>query len=289
MGDDVKVRYRRVSCQVWGDEKVQKLDGYGQFLWVFLITHPTLQQFGAMRHTSQGLAHELAGLTQWPAKRFVKSYLHAVELGLIEHSPRHSFISIPQFLRHNPPGNPNTVKGWAPYVQLIPECDARDVHFARCKAFVEGMGKAFAKALPEAFLEACPQGSPQLSRNSDSDSELEVFQTSPSAQKKLSKPQADMARLFAAFTVKGIEPPNPGILGKHLKAYRSAHGDTGLDRMVDVLLAIQWPEDLRDVGALTAKILGSSLHQPPGGPRSRPRRVDRSAADETKATASLYG
>src|SRR5690606_31980160 len=59
--------------------------------------------------------------------------------------------SLPNFLKYNPPANPNVVKAWAKSLDLLPECALRALVIQRAKAFAEGLGKPFAKALPEPF------------------------------------------------------------------------------------------------------------------------------------------
>jgi hypothetical protein len=75
---------------------------------------------------------------------------------MAEHDETSSFVGLPNFLRYNRPENPNVVKGWERYLDLLPECGLKKALLERVKHCVEGLGEQFAKALPQPFRKGMP-------------------------------------------------------------------------------------------------------------------------------------
>jgi len=117
-----------------------------------------MTSIGAMRGTVAGLASEIPETIS--PEGYAKGFEEGLREGLWEASSEAPLIAVPNFLKHNKPESPNVVRSWAAIVDTLPECELRDIHFQRVKAFVEGLGKGFREALPEAFREALPKGMP---------------------------------------------------------------------------------------------------------------------------------
>ena len=49
----------------------------------------------------------------------------------------------PNFIKHNPPENPNVVKSWRNSFNELPECPIISLHFKAVKEFLKGFGKGF--------------------------------------------------------------------------------------------------------------------------------------------------
>ncbi len=151
-------RYRKVSVQIWGDRKFRRLSTEGALVCFHILTHPNMTSIGAMRGTVVGLASEIPETIS--PEGYAKGFEEGLREGLWEASSEAPLIVVPNFLRHNKPESPNVVRSWAAIVDTLPECELRDIHFQRVKAFAEGLGKGFREALPEAFREPLPKGMP---------------------------------------------------------------------------------------------------------------------------------
>jgi hypothetical protein len=147
MGNNVK-RYRKISVQIWGDEKVRRLSNDGKLAFIFVLTHPNMTSLGAMRGTISGLATEL--------KVSIKAFQEAFREGLLEACEEASLIIAPNFLWHNAPESPNVIRSWGTIADSIPECSLQRKHFQMVKAFVEGLGEAFQEAFTDTFGKALP-------------------------------------------------------------------------------------------------------------------------------------
>lgn len=114
-------RYRKVSVRIWNDKRFMSLSDDGQLLFLFMLTHPAMTSVGAMRHTLAGLAAE----KRWSSERMKKAFKELPEC-MVRYDGQSCCIWLPNFLRHNPPANPNVVKGWGKALQVIPESDFRN-------------------------------------------------------------------------------------------------------------------------------------------------------------------
>ena len=114
-------RYRKVSVRVWNDKRFMSLSDDGQLLFLFLLTHPAMTSVGAMRHTLAGLAAE----KRWTSERMKKAFKELPDT-MVRYDGPACCIWLPNFLRHNPPANPNVVKGWGKALQVVPEADFYD-------------------------------------------------------------------------------------------------------------------------------------------------------------------
>jgi hypothetical protein len=150
------MRYRKISCAFWADERVRTFTDDGKLAFLFLLTHPAMTSVGAMRATMAGLADELG----WPRRRLERALAPAVESKMIEVNPAAAYLSLPKFLRHNRPESPNVCKAWGSLIAMLPECPERQATVDRCRAILAehveqgDLGVAFGKAFEEGFREA---------------------------------------------------------------------------------------------------------------------------------------
>lgn len=161
-------RYRKIDPRIWNDEKFRKLTDDGKLIFLFLLTHPHMTMIGAMRASVPGLAAEIG----WGLTRFDKAFGEALAKGMVKHDPSACFVSLPRFLKYNPPESPNVVQSWRSVDALLPECETRIACFLAAKAFAEDLGEAFAKAFAKAFAEGfdkpCPNQEQEQEQEQDS-------------------------------------------------------------------------------------------------------------------------
>ena len=125
-------RYRKVAVRIWNDEKFRALSDDGKLVFLFLLTHPQMTSLGAMRATMEGLAKEMG----WLSGRLSKGFAEASGKGMAKHDPEAGIVVLPNFLRHNPPENPNVVKSWRGIDDLLPECQLKTLHLQQVMAFL---------------------------------------------------------------------------------------------------------------------------------------------------------
>jgi hypothetical protein len=119
--------YRKIDTRIWNDQKFQALSDDGKLAFLFILTHPNLTSFGAMRATMDGLGAELG----WPPGRFLEGLREGLLEGCVEHNQRACYIGLKNFIKYNGPENFNVLKGMLKLVELLPECHERDEMFRR--------------------------------------------------------------------------------------------------------------------------------------------------------------
>jgi len=72
---------------------------------------------------------------------------------MVEHDGQGPLIALPNFLKYNPPANPNAVKSWGKSLDLLPECELLFVVIQRARSFVEGLGEPFANPFRQLLLQ----------------------------------------------------------------------------------------------------------------------------------------
>ena len=152
-----RVRYRKVSVELWNDEKFRALSDDGKLVFIFCITHPNMTPLGAMRANLPGLAAELG----WVPERLSKGFREGLSKGMVELDEKASCIGCPNFLKHNRPESPNVVRSWVMSATLIPECPIKTRSLQRAYDLSKGMGKAFFEAFKEAFPKGFPKDMPK--------------------------------------------------------------------------------------------------------------------------------
>lgn len=140
-------RYRKVSCQIWLDQKFLSLSDDGKLVFLLILTHPNLTSFGAMKASPASLTDELGWLTERLSEAFQEALTH----GLIEYDQVRRLVVLPNFIKHNKPQSPNVIKSWVHGYKELPECEMKDKLFQSLKDYSEAMPEAFAKAFQDSF------------------------------------------------------------------------------------------------------------------------------------------
>jgi hypothetical protein len=131
--------YRKIDVRIWNDAKFNSLTTAGKLGFFMLLTHPMMTALGAMRGTPGGLAEEIG----MDPELFREGFRELLQHGMAEHDPKGPMIALPNFLKYNPPPNPNAVKAWAKSLEFLPECELKAVVIQRAKGLAEQLGKPF--------------------------------------------------------------------------------------------------------------------------------------------------
>ena len=160
-------RYRKIDPRIWNDAKFSALSHEAQRAFFFVLTHPAMTALGAFRITREGMAAEL-GLA---GKGFVEPFGELLEKGLVKYDESAFLLFVPNFLKYNPPENPNVIKSWEGSIDYLPECPLLAEVLAKasaCAANTDAGSKAFAKTLgrvyetlSERYSKPLPKGMPK--------------------------------------------------------------------------------------------------------------------------------
>jgi len=138
-------RYRKVSIHIWNDRKFRDLSDDGKLIFLFILTHPSMTSLGAMRSTPEGLAAEI----HWTFERLSKAFREGLSesgKGLLKYDEKATCIFLPNFLKHNPPENPNVVKSWGKVLDLIPESPLKYEAISKAKSLCDTLSEPFQRA-----------------------------------------------------------------------------------------------------------------------------------------------
>lgn len=133
--DCVMGKYRKVTTQLWGDDRFRALTDDSKLLFVYLLTHPSLTPFGVLPASMDDLANGLS----WDAERITKAF-REIPKSMAERDEVDSCVFLPNYLRHNPPANPKQIGGWKS-VLLIRACPIRDKAVRAMKKCLNGHAK----------------------------------------------------------------------------------------------------------------------------------------------------
>lgn len=157
-------RYHKVQVRIWNDAKFRELNPFGKLAFLYLLTHPSMLSFGAMRGNVPGLAAELAGASGASGasdglhEAFTSGFNQAFTLGMAQYDPA-GLVALPNFIRHNPPGSPNVVRAWGRLLEMLPECALLTAHMSLVRKHMQDMGEAYEAAFSEAFGEGAFEAS----------------------------------------------------------------------------------------------------------------------------------
>lgn len=135
---------------MYGDERFMRLTPLqpsGQALWLYLLTGPHTGPIpGVFQIGRAGLAETLG----WDGEAFAKAFAEVLREALVEFDEKTRLWFIPNAIKHNMPPNPNVVKSWRSYWNLLPECPMRGRIQAHLQAALTEVSDAFGKAFEEA-------------------------------------------------------------------------------------------------------------------------------------------
>lgn len=210
--------YRKIDTKIWNDEKFNSLSDDAKLVWFFLLTHPGLTSLGAMRATIQGLAAEL----KRSEKRFRIPFEELLKRGMVKVDETAFTILIPNFLKYNPPDNPNVVKSWVRVLDRIPEGRLKDELLQGVMCVLEGYGEPYR----EPFRNPMPK--------QEQEQELEQEQESREKEKIIKKekdPSSCPKRVFPDW----IDETLFNEYVKHRKALRKPMTEKAIDLAIKTL------------------------------------------------------
>lgn len=116
----VEFKYRKVSPSTWTDRFFKSLSTEGRLLWMYLLTSPQTTPFGLYRF-SKGQAADDTGLPADTVTTVLEELTARGGDQTVRFDERSRLIFLPNWLRYNPPSNPNVVKSWVAQLREIPQ------------------------------------------------------------------------------------------------------------------------------------------------------------------------
>lgn len=193
----MSVKYRKISPRIWSDIKFRSVSDDAQLLFLFILTHPHMSSVGAIRASIPGIATEKG----WEIERTNKGFAELFQKGLLKHDISASAIIAPNFIKYNPPENPNVVKAWRNAFDELPECELIYEHFQLVKEFLEEFGEGFRIPFRKGISKSMP--------NQEQEQEQEQEQKDKVVTNVTTYPQTAGADLQTGSHEKKIENEKP--------------------------------------------------------------------------------
>ncbi len=141
------MRYRKISCSIWNDDKFPFASDDCQIVIFHLLSTPLSTPFGLYKASVAALAEE----KRWTKGRYASALNEAIKTDFVKYDAKHHVIYIPNFLRYNPPHNPNVLRSWSEPFKEIPSSSLKDEFFQALVARIESYSEAFREAFSKAF------------------------------------------------------------------------------------------------------------------------------------------
>lgn len=140
-------RYRAVHCLIWNDDKFPFFSDDGKLVVFHLLTTPFSTPFGLFKASLGALSDEM----RWKRERYSKAFAEVSTKGFVDHDEMALLFLLPNFLKYNPPNNPNVLKSWGKQFSELPNSILKRKCFEILKGLSEGLGKAFSEAFEKSF------------------------------------------------------------------------------------------------------------------------------------------
>jgi hypothetical protein len=139
-------RYRRVSTEMYADERFRRLSRQkpsGQSLFIYLLTGPFATLIpGIIVGGAAGIAERL----EWSLRAFRKCFGEIADQGMALADWSAPLIFLPNALKHNQPPNPSVIEGWRHRWAEVPACHLKTEAALRIAAGLDQKGSAYRAA-----------------------------------------------------------------------------------------------------------------------------------------------
>ena len=131
--------YRKQSIRKYSDRKYRALSGpqpNAKTLFDYLILGPHTGPVPGLFRVSLA---ELAFAHGWSEHDTDEKMAELEAHGMAKFDRKEGVAWLPNGLRHNEPDNRDVVKGWIPYLELVPQCDLKTeaLLILRCVSYLE--------------------------------------------------------------------------------------------------------------------------------------------------------
>jgi hypothetical protein len=210
------MRYRKVSTRIWADDRflqLSKSQPSAQTLFLYLITGPHSTSLPGLFVAGEAMLAEALG---WDLKGFREAFAelsrvgsgdgHEYPLAVADWTAR--LVFLPRAIRHNPPENPNIVKGWKATWTELPECDLKGFAHAVFEAEISVIGDGHAKAFASSIER--PKGSGKgFGKGFDNGSVKPLPNRMPNQEQEQEQEQEKNLALFAVAPSEATEEKAP--------------------------------------------------------------------------------
>ncbi len=184
--------HRKIDVRMYGDAKYCALSKplpNAQTLWIHLLTGPHTTSLPGLSQIGLAALSEALG---FPKKSLLRCFAELNEQKISYADWNARVVWVPNCIKYNPPENPNVVKSWAHYWDVIPECPLKVKAFLHYSEYFKNK-QAFHKAFRDTFGEHYRKGM------ANQEQEQEQEQEQDSLEESLSLPNGIAVLPFGGF------------------------------------------------------------------------------------------
>lgn len=139
--------YAVVLTSIWADEKFLSLAKDQKLVFLTFLTHPMTTSLGTMYMVSSECLAKSVGMS---TGLFKKTCGHLVDIDMLAtYSGWAELFWLPNFMKDNPPDNPNVVISWTKILSTLPQNGLKARIIRECLNVCKSRGSNFYNVIPE--------------------------------------------------------------------------------------------------------------------------------------------
>lgn len=119
----------------------------GKLVYIYVNTSSYGNSIGCFKAGVLAMAEDM----EESLKAFQEGFREGLEKGCFLYDEDARVVLIPKYIHHNPPNNPNVLKGWGKLYLMIPDCALKSECYSIIEEYCESLSESFSKAFQEAF------------------------------------------------------------------------------------------------------------------------------------------
>jgi hypothetical protein len=146
--------YGKVRLSFWTDDKMQELSDQGKLLALYLLSGPHSNSIGCFRLPDGYITDDLG----WDQETVTETLSELSRNGFLYRCLRTRWVFISNYLKHNPPENPNVGKSMVPLIEAVPP---KSPFYKEFLNRIETLSHRFPERLGERLRQGMPNPEPE--------------------------------------------------------------------------------------------------------------------------------
>lgn len=147
---------------IWDHPQFGSLSRIGKLVFLYVTTSSYGNGIGCFKAGIAAMAEDM----REDMEDFQKGFREGLAAGCFMYDEDARVVLVPKYIHHNPPNNPNVVKGWGKLFLMIPDCALKGECYSIIEDYCKGLSDAFLKAFHEAFEKPSESLSPCFTKAS---------------------------------------------------------------------------------------------------------------------------
>ena len=132
---------------IWDHRKFRPLSRVGKLVYMYVNTSSYGNSIGCFKAGILAMAEDMGE----SLKDFQEGFQEGLEMGCFKYDEDSRVVLIPKYIHHNPPNNPNVLKGWGKLFLVIPDSELKSECYSIIEDYCDCSSESLLKAFHEAF------------------------------------------------------------------------------------------------------------------------------------------